>query len=206
MHLRALVSPMRRTPVLAAAALVLMSAGVVANALFLQERQHPAPIVTTRTAPEEPKAKQRSDDLVLAVQAALRRVGYYNGPLDGLAGPQTRRAILDFQAASGEPETGEASLDLLAELKSAKREERTSLEELAAGGQELQAAPDPRIASVQHALAISAYGPIQEDGVLGPQTRDAILRFQQDHGLSPTGQISDALIVELRAAGALKDR
>ena len=58
---------------------------------------------------------------------------------------------------------------------------------------------------MQHALAISAYGPLRMDGFLGPQTHDAIRRFQQDHGLQPTGEITDALIVELRAAGALTD-
>jgi hypothetical protein len=64
-------------------------------------------------------------------------------------------------------------------------------------------APDPRVAAVQNALAKAAYGQLKADGYFGPQTRDAILRFQQDHGLPATGEISDALMVELRAVGAL---
>ena len=65
------------------------------------------------------------------------------------------------------------------------------------------AAPDKQVAAVQDALAKAAYGPVRADGVFGRQTRDAIVRFQQDHGLPVTGDISDALVVELRAVGAL---
>ena len=61
------------------------------------------------------------------------------------------------------------------------------------------------VAAVQRALARAAYGPIRTDGVFGPQTREAIARFQADHGLSATGEISDALLLELRAAGALEE-
>jgi peptidoglycan hydrolase-like protein with peptidoglycan-binding domain len=62
------------------------------------------------------------------------------------------------------------------------------------------------VAAVQRALAISAYGPLREDGILGPDTREAIIRFERDRGLPPTGEVSDRLIMELRAAGALEDR
>jgi peptidoglycan hydrolase-like protein with peptidoglycan-binding domain len=65
------------------------------------------------------------------------------------------------------------------------------------------AAGDVQIAAVQEALAKAAYGPLHADGFLGRQTREAIMRFQKDHDLPVTGDISDALIVELRAAGAL---
>ncbi len=62
---------------------------------------------------------------------------------------------------------------------------------------------DPDIAAVQEALANAAYGPLLADGLLGQQTRDAIERFQRDRNLPVTGEINDALILELRAAGAL---
>jgi peptidoglycan hydrolase-like protein with peptidoglycan-binding domain len=56
---------------------------------------------------------------------------------------------------------------------------------------------------VQEALAKAAYGPLLADGLLGQQTRVAIERFQRDRDLPVTGEINDALILELRAAGAL---
>jgi len=36
-------------------------------------------------------------DCILAIQKALRELGYQVGPLDGVIGPQTRRAIVNFQ-------------------------------------------------------------------------------------------------------------
>ena len=70
-----------------------------------------------------------------------------------------------------------------------------------------EAAPasDPLLATIQKALARAAYGPVEADGFMGPQTHDAIMRFQRDHNLPVTGEVSDALVVELRAAGALDD-
>ncbi|MGH6925505.1 MAG: peptidoglycan-binding domain-containing protein [Propylenella sp.] len=181
-----------------------MAAAIAANALFLQQRPHPAPLVATREAAVE-LSVQRSDDLVLAVQSTLRRIGYYSGPLDGVAGPQTEAAILAFEAAAGRRQTGEASLEILKALRAASASDATSLVELAEGGEAEAPAPDARVAAVQRALSIAAYGPLLADGVFGPQTRDAIVRFQQDRGLPPTGEISDALIVEMRAAGALQE-
>jgi peptidoglycan hydrolase-like protein with peptidoglycan-binding domain len=58
---------------------------------------------------------------------------------------------------------------------------------------------------VQRALALAAYGPVGVDGFVGPQTREAIMRFQRDHNLPVTGEISDSLVIELRAAGALDE-
>lgn len=65
------------------------------------------------------------------------------------------------------------------------------------------AAADALIATVQTALARAAYGPLDADGLMGPATRDAIMRFQRDRDLPVTGEVSEGLIVELRAYGAL---
>ncbi len=40
------------------------------------------------------------------LQRGLRDLGHYNGFLDGIFGPQTRQAILDFQAERSEAQTG----------------------------------------------------------------------------------------------------
>jgi len=39
--------------------------------------------------------------VVVNVQAQLQRDGYYSGPIDGVLGPMTRRAIAAFQADHG---------------------------------------------------------------------------------------------------------
>ena len=46
-------------------------------------------------------------DVILAVQRALTLLGYYDGPLDGVVGPQTKKAIRWFQFVDRLPATGE---------------------------------------------------------------------------------------------------
>jgi len=57
---------------------------------------------------------------------------------------------------------------------------------------------EPLAMSVQDQLTRLGYSPGPIDGVIGPQTRDAIADFQNDHRLSVTGQIDTPL---LRALG-----
>ena len=52
-----------------------------------------------------------------AVQAALAQRGYYNGPIDGILGPASYRAIRAFQAAHGLPPTGQVDSKLLRALR-----------------------------------------------------------------------------------------
>lgn len=182
-----------------------MAGGIFANAVFLQGGRHPAPLFSTRAEPNaEPRAKVQRDSLVEAVQAALRDRGLYAGPVDGVPGPQTAAAIKAFEAASGRLQTGKATAPILAAIMASQPAEpvpdQAMLTEPATVG---SVAADERVAVVQGALSRAAYGQITPDGVIGPQTRDAIRRFQADHGLPLTGTISDALMVELRAAGAL---
>lgn len=181
---------------------IAVAAAIVFNALFLQTRQHPAPLVGTGDAEERPE--QQGDILVLSVQAALKEVGDYSGPLDGLDGPQTQSAIRLFESRAGLTSTGRPTPALLAavqtfanQLNARRIEERR---QSPAGPSE----PDSRVTAVQVALARSAYGPLRDDGVVGPETRMAIMRFQRDRNLPVTGEISDDLVAELRTMGALE--
>jgi peptidoglycan hydrolase-like protein with peptidoglycan-binding domain len=193
------------------ASFLVLATGIAGNALFLQGGPHPAPLFATReasfddasSAPAVPVSHPVAprDDLVLAVQAALREKGLYAGPLDGIAGPLTSAAITVFERASGREPTGAASLEILAELSAPEAGSAEGHDEPASP----PAQPDPRLAIVQAALARAAYGPLPADGLFGPQTRSAIERFQLDHGLPVTGEYSEALVVELRAVGALEE-
>jgi hypothetical protein len=55
--------------------------------------------------------------LNLAVQTALARRGYYRGPIDGIIGQGTRRAIRAFQYDEGLPPSGWIDGRVLAELR-----------------------------------------------------------------------------------------
>jgi peptidoglycan hydrolase-like protein with peptidoglycan-binding domain len=50
---------------------------------------------------------QVSNNQIRAVQAALRRLGIYSGQVDGILGPDTHRAVEDYQIKSKLPVTGQ---------------------------------------------------------------------------------------------------
>ena len=51
------------------------------------------------------------------IQSRLAELGFEPGPLDGISGPRTRRAIEAYQTAKGLEVTGTPSSDLLASLR-----------------------------------------------------------------------------------------
>jgi murein L,D-transpeptidase YcbB/YkuD len=55
-------------------------------------------------------------------------------------------------------------------------------------------APDEAVANVQSQLQRLGYYSYSVDGVLGPATQQAIMRYQQDHGLPVTGTIDPATV------------
>ena len=55
---------------------------------------------------------------IVAAQTALAQRGYYQGPIDGVLGPQTRAAIRSFQAHQGSPVTGQVDDRLIRALQS----------------------------------------------------------------------------------------
>jgi peptidoglycan hydrolase-like protein with peptidoglycan-binding domain len=54
------------------------------------------------------------------VQEALRRLGYYRGPTDGIIGPLTRAAIHRFQQDIGAEPTGSLTADQATRLVSSR--------------------------------------------------------------------------------------
>lgn len=185
---------------------LVLSGAIVSNALFLQSTRHPVPFIVAGSGPEPAAAKP--DESVRALQDALRRAGYYGGAVDGIAGPQTSSAIIAFERITGRDVTGSASPELLEALRGEVAGEGGAR---AAGADALVTtddialpAADPLVAKVQNALSRAAYGQIKADGVFGRQTSEAIRQFQADHNLPVTGEIDDALLVELAAAGALE--
>ncbi|MFZ0254574.1 MAG: peptidoglycan-binding domain-containing protein [Gammaproteobacteria bacterium] len=62
-----------------------------------------------------------------------------------------------------------------------------------------QPSGDPRIREAQTLLAEQKYSPGPVDGILGPRTLSAILRFQIDRGLPPTRELDNVTLETLRA-------
>lgn len=188
------------------------------------------PVADTATV-QNPAQPAEGEDLVAAVQQALARRGFYDGPADGKAGPKTTAAIRQFENKAGRRETGVASAALLALLKEKDPGSRTAArpverpyETAAAGKGELDpiaaairnAEVDPQfipkadipasselVMKIQKGLANLAYADVSVDGVAGEQTRLAIRHFEKHYRLPETGQPSDKVLKKMREIGAL---
>jgi Putative peptidoglycan binding domain len=57
--------------------------------------------------------------------------------------------------------------------------------------------PAQVVADVQNALGQAGYDPGPVDNTYGPQTRDALVRYQTDNGLPESGQIDEATLASL---------
>ncbi|MBX4928201.1 peptidoglycan-binding domain-containing protein [Rhizobium binae] len=82
---------------------------------FRIERPEDAAITSATPAPVAPA--QQPSELVMGIQQQLVRRGLYNGVPDGIIGPRTSAAILFFQETVGMAQTGEATPEVLAALK-----------------------------------------------------------------------------------------
>jgi hypothetical protein len=77
--------------------------------------------VDTNRFVEKPNSTRRynfqfSDNEIRSVQAALRQRGTYSGQVDGILGPDTQRAIKDYQIKNQRPVTGQPDQWLNASL------------------------------------------------------------------------------------------
>jgi len=124
---------------------------------------------------------------VWQVETLLDQNGYRVGPIDGTLDTVTREGIEDFQKDAGLKVNGKASDKLLSNLQAASN---------TSGGLN---------ASIEGELVEHGYAAGVVDGVLDAQARDAIMRFQDDAGLSVTGQTSQALLTTLRASSVMND-
>jgi Putative peptidoglycan binding domain len=90
---------------------VVMSVLAFRRSLNIGRTMYPFPKIFS-----EPYNFQFSDNEIRSVQAALRRLGIYSGQADGILGPDTRRAIEDYQVKNKLPVTGQPDKGLNAML------------------------------------------------------------------------------------------
>ncbi|MEZ5839487.1 MAG: peptidoglycan-binding domain-containing protein [Hyphomicrobiales bacterium] len=161
-----------------------------------------------RPAPETVPAENAGDltpidrELVRDIQQALSERGLYAGDIDGLYGPQTMRAIRDFQSRSGLAATGAPSSDLLARIRLGAG---LPMQLMSTGSTERPAAAPAAdrqpsasvVTAVQMVLTDLGYGAIKADGIAGNETRNAIRRFELDRGMEISGRIDNRLLAEL---------
>jgi lysozyme family protein len=125
-----------------------------------------------------------------ALQQSLTDAGYYTGAVDGIYGPETVAAVEALQSASGLPVTGtvdKATADAL----------QAALEVVhGAASQESVATT----AAIQQTLKLAGFwdGPV--DGIWTPELTDAVIAFQVELGVEPTGTVDAATIAAFQQA------
>lgn len=189
----------RHVPVAIAAVVVL--SGSLALTLGAARGAEAAPAlgnVLLAQSAEEMSPQMRSA-LIRALQEELNAKGYGAGPVDGVTGARTRAAIRAYQRDAGLRVTGQPSKDLLDHMKfSSEATERREAPPPAAsstptGDREL-------VRSVQRELQVRGYYKGGIDGIVGPNTREAVRAFQRDAGFDVTGTVDQRLLTELRVA------
>jgi peptidoglycan hydrolase-like protein with peptidoglycan-binding domain len=147
----------------------------------------------------------RYDPTVEAVQRELAASGLYSGKVDGVFGQRTKIAIIAYQRANSLDETGLASPQLVEHIRYTRQiaDALNMTEATPARPRRLEPRrPADMVTRVQVGLAELGYEPGAINGRLGRETRDAILRFERDRGIAPTGDISPTLIAELEKMSA----
>jgi peptidoglycan hydrolase-like protein with peptidoglycan-binding domain len=148
-------------------------------------------------------------EIIADIQRELERRGFYEGPIDGFHGPRTDAAIRDFEQAAGLKPSAQPSEELVQMIlrstaKAVPPAQPRGAQNPAAPARgdaigDLIAGSSRRVLAVQRALGDFGYGPVKSTGILGPDTRVAIEKFERDRKLPVTGQLSDRLLRELAA-------
>src|SRR5450830_844000 len=186
------------------------------NALFLQRGPHPAPIFATRPPMTQqtpvalprpravapvvaPATVARSQAQIIGdIQRELSRKGFYDGAVDGIWGAKTDAATRDFVQAAGlkmNPDVSDSLLRaIVASNTKVPNDRAASVEPRRNDPIAELIAPSKRVLAIQRALGDFGYGQIKLSGVYDPETRAAIEKFERDHQLPVTGQISDRFV------------
>ncbi|RAZ92964.1 peptidoglycan-binding protein [Mesorhizobium hawassense] len=210
---------------------------VSANALWYQPFPHTSAFFATRsienfphTVSDEPETTinivrqaqptPKPDPVVEQVQGILKDLSFYDGTVDGLTGPATRKAIQAYQLKVGLPGSGEIDNALLDQLGARQTTAaiphpmprpadgtantsaaKPSVIPVSAPADGATQSPDARIVKIQAGLKAFGNNDMQLDGKVGARTKSAIKEFQALFGLPETGEPDEAVYVKMREIG-----
>ena len=147
----------------------------------------PAVLVAAALTPQA----SASDPGVAALQVGLHARGLYRGPIDGITGPATQKAIRKLQRRARLEVDGVVGPKTRRALGRFARH-RLGQRQLRLGN----AGWD--VASLQFQLAEHGFPSASFDGIFGPHIDRALRRFQEWAGLKPDGVAGPATLAALR--------
>jgi hypothetical protein len=117
------------------------------------------------------------------LQQRLRTLGQQPGPVDGLYGPLTEAAVTRFQSSARLAIDGIAGPQTLRALRAEWPQP------VARGAGDGQPGGSAQVRAVQRHLRTAGMRPGPVDGVYGPRTQAAVMRFQSTTGLATDGVV-----------------
>ena len=139
----------------------------------------------------------QGNDLVRNIQTELAKQKLYLDVVDGLTGPNTSKAVLEFQQRAGLEVDGKITPELLTKLIKANTPQQVARVEVSN-----QSVSKDMVRRIQIGLSQSAYPHIEVDGMAGKQTREAIAQFEKHYRLPITGLPNQQVLDKLKSIGA----
>ena len=172
---------------------------IIGNALFLQTGRHPAPMfgtVINLTAPSPVALLPRprplaADSLPLEPKPMEFRAAETKVPERTIEKPADATASMS--------RTTDPLTNLVKATTSAPASQSVVVARPPAPIP-TQSAAMRRVAAVQRALSEYGYGQLKVTGAISVETQSAIQKFEREHKMPVTGQVSDRLLRELAAA------
>lgn len=190
---------------------VAMSVSVLVNLLAFQQgtvgiaAKGDSKVLRVGGGAVKPSEADLLAETVRAIQRELKELKLYPGQLDGKQTPLIHAAIMAYEQAQALPLTGEPTQSLLRDLIVGPQ----------AGGATLQAgfgvvagsAAERLVKEIRLKLVALGYAPGSVEGKVTVDLMRAIRAFERDNGMSETGRISAALVLQLqRSAASFKTR
>jgi len=185
-------------------------------------------VIAVDRKPEPLELAEDGDVDIAGIQELLTKLGYYEGEVDGLRGPQTDAAIDAYKNNVGLRgiELTEAelmtsirnNLDVTAAIPAPRPQPQNATKAIPAPAPAAQPAednadqtslmpdriPSAEVVKVQAALRAFGNTDVAVDGVAGEQTQAAIREFQSLFRLPVTGEIDGVLLDKMRAVGLIQ--
>src|SRR5437588_3828366 len=169
---------------------------IVANALFLQAGRHPAPMFGSSIA--VPAAALTSANLLPRPRPAEAAL-FESRPIE--IRPAEPKAVdsKSADAKSTDPMASLVKATTGAPVTPSNAVRPPAPIPTASHGDAVQITGSRRVAAVQRVLTEYGYGQLKATGTIGSDTQGAIQKFEREHKMPPTGQVSDRLVRELIA-------
>ncbi|MFM7888433.1 MAG: peptidoglycan-binding protein, partial [Pseudanabaena sp.] len=169
----------------------------IAGNLTIAALENGAPVDKTeaRTSTSDTTSASVSNASVMNLQKLLADRGFYKGAVDGIMGNQTRNAIIEAQKAYNLTPDGVAGSLTLAALESDVNKITTT----SIIASNTSTTKSTEVANLQELLSKRGFYNGAIDGIIGNQTRSAIISAQKNYGLNADGIAGSKTIAALES-------